>query len=178
MCLRVVLCVASCARAFHPLTDARFDASHLRKGEDHCERSRQAVVRFDANAEPYDGGRGGLGLGGGIEVAVDAKFCPRMLHRRGRAAAAGAECDRLLAALRRGCEFWSSRHPTVYFNWTSPLHDTKRAELVFTSSWDDPAFGKGRSDTIACAPRAPPLRAAARAPRARLSRRALSRMVS
>ena len=147
----VPLALAAAAEAFHPLTDERFDEQRLRKGEDNCERSREALMRYDANDEPYDGGRGALGLGGGIEVAVDAKFCPRMLHRRGRAAAEGAECDKLLAALRRGVEFWSSRHPTVYFNWTSPLNDTKRAEVVFTSSWDDPVFGKGRSGTIACA---------------------------
>lgn len=76
-----------------------------------------------------------VGLGGGIEVAIDDDFCTRMLARSKKTGGGfKTECARLHAAVVRATDFWAARHPSLYFNWTE-VKD--KAELVVTADWDD-----------------------------------------
>ena len=38
--------------------------------------------------------------------------------------------------VQHAAESWSNRHPILYFNWSSPIHNTENAEIVITSSFD------------------------------------------
>ena len=92
---------------------------------------------FDANFDspPYGAG-GTVGLSGGIETAIDKSLCLRLTGMPASAPRFAAACDDVVRAVQAAAHAWSSRHPALYFNWTADIHDTKKAELVITSSFD------------------------------------------
>lgn len=130
--LLLLLTRPSYTEAFMPLTDGH--RISLRKG---CPDVLDHIVKLPSNwAEGPFGDGGGFGLGGGIEVAIDDDFCKRMLRVVGEAHFK-RECENLHASVVRATEFWASRHPYLYFNWTDPIDDTSKAELIITADWDD-----------------------------------------
>lgn len=136
-----------------PMTTAAFKPlmhpePRLKKGDGCGKIYDFANQRLDANFQEKPFGLGGnVGLGGGIETAIDDDFCKRMLHDS-KPQKFDADCQQLHEAVRRSADFWADRHPAIYFNWTEPISDTASAELVITADWDD--FSRRRfGNTIA-----------------------------
>lgn len=88
-----------------------------------CDDVNRAVrFRWDAN-ERYRESKE-VGLGGGIEWALHPSFCTSMnTQLRG----SRVDCSTLTKAVKHALEFWSDRHPDLYF---VEVNDTKAAELI------------------------------------------------
>ena len=86
-----------------------------------CDDVNRAVrFRWDANERPYHESKE-VGLGGGIEWALHPSFCVGIhTQLRGRR----VDCSTLTKAVKHALEFWSDRHPDLYF---VQVNDTKAA---------------------------------------------------
>ncbi len=142
-----------CALAFAPIADNHGTALKGQGCSDLFYPKHRLTLRpFDNNAgsAPFGAG-GGVGLSGGIETAIDASLCRRMTGLPASSPRYQAACDEYVRAIQDAAQTWASRHPTLYFNWTADIHDTRAAELVITTDFDEFAGpdARGNSQTIA-----------------------------
>ena len=79
--------------------------------------------RFTSNDNSY-ASSGDVGLGGGVEIAFDIRFCKKMAPR----VEFWEGCDHMRRAVRRAARYWSDYHPVLFF----PVYtkNTSYAEVV------------------------------------------------
>jgi hypothetical protein len=137
----VAAAAAVTAAGFAPLYDPA--GAPLRVGAGGCHASFHPA--FKRRLRVFDAGRpgersfaegGGVSLVGGIETAIHPLLCKRITGLAPGDAGYRDACDRVIGAVQTAAASWSDRHPTLYFNWTSPIDDVARAELVVTADWD------------------------------------------
>ena len=148
-----LLLLLPCALAFAPIADSHGTALKGQGCSDLFYHKHRLTLRpFDNNAgsAPFGAG-GGIGLSGGIETAIDASLCRRMTGLSASSPRYQAACDEFVRAIQDAAQTWASRHPTLYFNWTADIHDTRAAELIITTDYDEFAGpdARGNSKTIA-----------------------------
>ena len=98
---------------FFPMT------THVLTQKPQCEKILQDAERLPATDGAFGNGYA-VGLGGGIEVAIDDDFCKRMLFRskniknKNKDAFQG-ECDNLHEVIVHATGFWADRPPSLFF---------------------------------------------------------------